>query len=324
MDPRVSILIPVYNRENLIGACLESALAQTVPDIEVIACDNSSTDGTWEVLQKYATRDPRLRIFRNDENLGPVRNWARCIAEARAPYAKLLFSDDLMSPDFLEHTLPLIAAPGVGLVFTACEIGEHPGRSKVHYRFTGAPGRWEAGRFLVGHVFAYDVPVSPCAALFHTADLRELLLTDGPASIAQEFLRTGAGPDLLLLLEAERRHGGVAHVPKNLVFFRAHPGSITIHDNDRVGSLYRRALTWFLAKNHPSLLRSYLSGIRWQMGGAKGMTEISKIMEDLHLSGTVLPEGLGYTVDMMRRFRHSLHRRSSNQPHASESDLAPC
>jgi hypothetical protein len=318
VDPRVSILIPVYNRKNLIGACIESALRQTIADIEVIACDNCSTDGTWDVLQNYARRDPRLRIVRNPQNLGPVRNWARCIEEARAPHAKLLFSDDLMSPSFLERTLPLIALPGVGLVFTACEIGENPGNAQLHFNFAGTPGAWDPGRFLIGHVFAYDVPVSPCAALFHTADLRDHLLTDGPAGVAQEFLRTGAGPDILLLLEAEHRHGRVAHVPEKLIFFRAHPGSITIQENDRVASLYRRAITWFLAQNQPALLRCYLSGIRWRMGEGKGMPEILKIMDDLELSGSPLPKGIGYMTDMLRRLRHSFYRRSPIQPHAQE------
>src|ERR1700687_982260 len=203
VDPKVSILVPVYNRKALIGPCIESALAQTVEDFEVVACDNCSTDGTWDVLQGYAARDPRVCIFRNSENLGPVQNWARCAEEARAPYAKLLFSDDLLAPNYLDRTLPLIELPGVGLVFTGCEIGEEPGNSPVHYSFSGAPGVWNPGRFLLGHVFAYDVPFSPAAALFHTTDLRDLLLIGGPAPIAQEFLRTGAGPDLLLFLEAE-------------------------------------------------------------------------------------------------------------------------
>jgi glycosyltransferase involved in cell wall biosynthesis len=312
VDPKVSILVPVYNRKNLIGPCIESALTQTVEDIEVVACDNCSTDGTWDILQDYATRDPRLRIFRNAQNLGPVRNWARCIEEARAPYAKLLFSDDLIAPTYLERTLPFIGMPGVGLVFTACEIGEEPGNSPVHYSFAATPGVWNPGRFLLGIVFAYDVPPSPCAALSHTGDLRDHLVTSGPAGVAREFLRTGAGPDLLLLLDAEHQHGRVAHIPERLVFFRAHPGSISIEESDGVSSLRRRAIAWFLARNHPTLLRCYLSGIRWR----KGMAEVLKMIDDLELSSAPVPHGMGYMMDMMSRLRRSFHRRSSVQPYA--------
>jgi len=315
VDPRVSILVPVYNRKDLIGRCIESALRQTVEDIEVVVCDNCSTDGTWEVLQDFAARDPRVRMFRNTQNLGPVGNWARCTEEARAPYAKLLFSDDLMAPSYLERTLPFIGLPGVGFVFTACEIGEEPGNSPVHFSFAGTPGVWDTGRFLLGHVFAYDVPVSPGAALFHTGDLGDQLAASVPAGVAHGFLRTGAGPDLLLLLEAERRHGRVAHVPEPLAFFRAHSGSITLRESDAVASLYRRAIAWFLARNQPTLLRCYLSGIRWMMSDGKGMAEILKIIDDLGLQSVPIPRGLGYMMDMASRLRRSFHRRSRVQPY---------
>ena len=314
MDPKVSILIPVYNRQDLIGPCLESALAQTVKDIEIVACDNCSTDGTRSVLEEYARRDTRVRVLCNSENLGPVRNWERCIQEARAPYAKFLFSDDVMAEDYLEQTLPLIALPEVGLVFTACEIGEEPSNSTVRYRFSGSSGVWEAGRFLLGHVFAYDLPFSPGAALFHTIDLRNQLMSSGPSSVQQEFLRTGAGPDLLMLLQVELAHGRVAHIPDSLTFFRSHPGSITSRENEAVLSLYRRAMAWFLERNHPRLLRCYLSGIRWAMNGNNGTSEIQNIARDLGLT-SAMPEGLGYMTDMSTRFLRSLHRRRGVQPY---------
>ena len=65
----VSILIPVYNREDYIGACIESAIKQTVTNIEIIIIDNASTDGTWVICQKYSERDSRIRIIRNEVNL---------------------------------------------------------------------------------------------------------------------------------------------------------------------------------------------------------------------------------------------------------------
>jgi glycosyltransferase involved in cell wall biosynthesis len=315
VDPRASVLIPVFNREKLIGPCIESALKQTVEDIEVVVCDNCSTDGTWDGLQEYAKRDRRVRIFRNTQNLGPVRNWARCVAEARAPYAKLLFSDDLMGPSYLERALPLIGLPDVGLVFSGCEVGEEPGKSSARYSFARADGVWEPGRFLLGHVFAYDVPVSPGAALLHTVDVRDCLATNPPTAVAQEFFRTGAGPDLLLLLEAEHQHGRIAHIPEKLMFFRAHPDSITVRENDKVSSLYRHAIAWFLARNRPALLRSYLSGIRWQMGKGSGMAEIAKIIDDLGLAGVSAPHGMGYMMDMMGRLRRSVHRKDPVQPY---------
>ena len=62
----------------LLADCLKSALAQTCGDLEVVVVDNASTDGTWEVCREFAPVDSRVRIFRNPENIGPVRNWQRC------------------------------------------------------------------------------------------------------------------------------------------------------------------------------------------------------------------------------------------------------
>ena len=87
----VSILIPVYNRETLIEDTVQSALNQTYPNIEIIVVDNKSTDRTWDILEKLANRDSRIKIFQNKTNIGPVRNWKRCIDNASGKYGKILW-----------------------------------------------------------------------------------------------------------------------------------------------------------------------------------------------------------------------------------------
>src|SRR2546427_6401542 len=104
--PLVSILIPVYNRKQLVGPCIQSALDQTVREFEVVIVDNASTDGTWQVCEAFAAKDKRVRVIRDPLNVGPVRNWQRCMQEAGGLYGKILFSDDLIEPTFLERTLP--------------------------------------------------------------------------------------------------------------------------------------------------------------------------------------------------------------------------
>ena len=104
---RVSTVIPVYNRQELVKPAMESALAQSVEGHEIVVIDNCSTDGTWSVVQEYAKRDSRIRCLRNDRNVGPVRNWRLGIEAARGEYCHLLFSDDWLEPDFLGETLGL-------------------------------------------------------------------------------------------------------------------------------------------------------------------------------------------------------------------------
>src|SRR4030067_1594973 len=106
--PKVSILIPVYNRANMVGGCIQSALEQTYQDIEVVVVDNDSTDGTWEICKALSEKDSRLRVFKNDTNIGPVGNWKKCIDSARGAYGKILFSDELLSKDYVEKARPLL------------------------------------------------------------------------------------------------------------------------------------------------------------------------------------------------------------------------
>ena len=79
--PLVSVCIPVYNFATLLWGAIDSVLRQTLQDFEVIVCDNCSTDDTWHVLQGY--HDPRLRIFRNETNVGPWANFNKVMSLAQ-------------------------------------------------------------------------------------------------------------------------------------------------------------------------------------------------------------------------------------------------
>ena len=72
-DPFVSVVVPVYNRADLISSCLESVFAQSYTNIEVVIVDNFSDDGTWDVLEAVKGRDLcfEVRTYRNEANLGP-------------------------------------------------------------------------------------------------------------------------------------------------------------------------------------------------------------------------------------------------------------
>jgi glycosyltransferase involved in cell wall biosynthesis len=113
--PRVSVCVPVYNGSAYIGACLESVLAQTFDDFELIVCDNCSTDDTEEVVRRYA--DPRIRYVRNPQNLGLVGNANRCLALASGEYVCIFHHDDVMLPENLARKVACLDAhPDVGFV----------------------------------------------------------------------------------------------------------------------------------------------------------------------------------------------------------------
>ncbi len=254
MPPVVSVLVPVFQRADLVGPCLESALAQSHRDFEVVVVDNASTDGAWDVIQSIARRDGRVRAFRNDTNLGPVRNWKRCLAEARGRLGKLLFSDDLLAPDYLAKTVPLLDDPQVAFAFTAAEVGAQSGTGNVFYRWAARPAVVASAVFLADALCGYrKVPLSPGAALFRLDDLRRDLLTE-LEGIEGDFADHGAGPDMLLYLLAATRYPKVAHLSEPLAFFRFHGGSISISREDVVRDRYHLARVWFALRHAPHLL----------------------------------------------------------------------
>ncbi len=249
--PCVSILIPVYNRQDLVAECIASALSQTFNDLEVVVVDNASTDRTWEVCQTLAEGEPRLRVFRNEENVGPVRNWRRCIELARGRYGKLLFSDDLIDPDYLAKVLPLLEEdPGVGFAFTAVRIGEDQETASICFHFTGKSGIFRSSHYLEAALSGGDVPFSPGCALFRMELLQGNLKEQIPSPSITDFVDHGAGPDLLLFLLGAAASERVGYIHEPLTFFRAHQGSISISTRHRyLLSCYRQARIWF-AQNY--------------------------------------------------------------------------
>ncbi len=251
--PRVSILIPVYNREAFIGPCIESALAQTFQDFEVVIVDNASADATWAICGGYASRDERVRIFRNDTNIGPVRNWLRCVALARGEFSKLLFSDDLIDAGYLAATLPVLADERVGLAFTAVRSADVDGAdARIAFRLPSLRGTQPSGRFLLAALTAGNTPVSPGAAILRTRDLRSAILEEIPSPTLSGFSATGAGVDLLIYLLTAARYPYVAHYLAPLAFFREHRLSISTEKRELVRAQVNQARIWFCRNHMPS------------------------------------------------------------------------
>lgn len=96
-----SIIVPVYNAERYIERCIESVLSQTRANWELLLIDDGSTDRSWEILDKYAKREEKIRIFRQ-ENAGPGIARNRGIQEAKGDWLAFLDSDDYLSEDYLD------------------------------------------------------------------------------------------------------------------------------------------------------------------------------------------------------------------------------
>ena len=140
--PRVSVVVPSYNNASFIEATMDSILAQTFEDFELVAADHSSVDGTWELLQRYGA-DPRVRLLRTEAGGGAPRNWGRVTDAARGELVKLVCGDDIIYPDCLSRQVEAMDAnPSVVLVAAQRDLIDARGDVVLHRRgLAGLAGR---------------------------------------------------------------------------------------------------------------------------------------------------------------------------------------
>jgi glycosyltransferase involved in cell wall biosynthesis len=100
--PRVTIGMPVYNGEKYVRSALDSLLRQTFSDFELVVSDNASTDRTSAILSEYAKRDGRITIYRQERNIGLLRNFWYVLGKARGDFFVWAAHDDTWSPRFIE------------------------------------------------------------------------------------------------------------------------------------------------------------------------------------------------------------------------------
>lgn len=168
MTPRLTIAIPTVNRAGLLGRAIESALAQTSPDIEIIVSDNGSTDDTPAVIEHYAGRG--LRTFRHPSTIPATNHGQFLVEQARGEFFVGLSDDDYLEPEFAAEVIALFDQhPELSFVYTGCDI---------HYDDCQVPAlvgpRVEPGPdFLAAH-YADQREVCWCACATRVRDLLEL------------------------------------------------------------------------------------------------------------------------------------------------------
>lgn len=121
--PRVSMLMPVYNGRRHLRTAVESVLNQTFKDFEYIIIDDGSTDDTWDILSEYATWDQRIRLVRNEQNMGVTGSLNKGVALARGDYIARQDADDVSLPHRLDRQVQYMDIhPNVGLVGTWAQL----------------------------------------------------------------------------------------------------------------------------------------------------------------------------------------------------------
>lgn len=131
--PLVSVITPAYNSERFIGETIDSVLAQTLEDWEMIIVDDCSTDRTFEIIKRYAAKEPRIKARRLSENSGAAIARNEAIRQSRGRYIAFLDSDDQWFPEKLEVQLDFMKENNAIFTFTNyCYVNEQgEGTGKV-------------------------------------------------------------------------------------------------------------------------------------------------------------------------------------------------
>lgn len=128
--PVVSVIMPAYNAEKFIAKAIDSVIAQTVSDWELLIIDDRSSDETLRIAEEYAKSDTRIKLLQNEKNSGAAITRNNGIAAASGKYIALLDSDDVWHSDKLEKQLNKLAATDAAICYTSFSMVDESG-SKV-------------------------------------------------------------------------------------------------------------------------------------------------------------------------------------------------
>ncbi|HEY0393623.1 MAG TPA: glycosyltransferase family 2 protein, partial [Candidatus Elarobacter sp.] len=227
--PLISILVPNYNYVKYVATAVDSALAQTYPNFEVIVSDNCSTDGAWELLEERYGSDPRVRLYQNERNIGMARNFDRLLELARGTYVMCLSSDDFLFPPHLARLAEGFARdPGLDVVYCKAYFAQEDG--------TVYAMRAMAGEFPVSFVDARDELVEEfttvCPVCFPCALFkRELLLEPGMCGDPENGQDARDWELIIRLALAKKRFAYVANPSM----------AIRLHADQFTGDAYHRS-----------------------------------------------------------------------------------
>ncbi len=208
--PTVTIGLPVYNGQNYLAEALDSILAQTYTDFELIISDNASTDETGAICRRYAERDKRIRYIVQEENVGAAANYNYVFEMGRGKYFKWAAHDDLLAPTYLERCVEALDRdPGVVLAYARAKAIDSEGEivktyPNKQYFDSPIPRR----RF-----YEFVIDFSPVVAVFGLMR-REVL---GQTRLIGKY----SGSDRPLLSEMSLL-GKFFEIPEYLFFYRFH------------------------------------------------------------------------------------------------------
>jgi len=210
---RVDILLATYNGEKFIRQQLDSILEQSHREISLIISDDASTDSTVKILREYASKDERITLFTQKENLGFVKNFEFLLTKSTAPYIAFSDQDDVWDQNKIETMLSVLKTSGKSLAYCDMRRIDEKGdvitqswfKSKSYPRVSGTSINGSAVRhFSAG-----------CSQIF-TDSVRRRMLPFKKEVFAHDWISIFCATELM----------GIIFIPSQLMSYRAHSGNV--------------------------------------------------------------------------------------------------
>lgn len=264
-EPLISICIPSYNSERFIATTLESVLAQTITDFEVVIADDKSTDRTVSIIKKFA--DPRIKLNQNEDNLGLGGNWNKVLSYARGEYVKLLGDDDVLYPECLARQVAIFQdSANANVALAVCNRNVINARNEVvmRRRFPFGPGRISGQKLIRKSVrWGANLIGEPVVGLFRRRELKQTAMCDPSnpymidLALWAELLKRGDAfidPDYLAGFRISRGKTSARIGRRQAAYFRDFARAMRRDTFYRVGLLemlpgYLLSAQWCLLRN---------------------------------------------------------------------------
>jgi len=288
-NPLVSIIIPVYNREQLIANAIEASIRQSYTNLEIIILDNCSTDGTVGVVEKYLQLDSRVTLIKNNENVGPVLNWLKGVKEAQGEYCKILFSDDSISDNYIQSCLNLFS-PSSAFVMSGYKIVQNDlvKAESTYQRYS----RITTSEYIKNTcLYLRDYCNSPGIALFRRKDIVASFELNLNNEYGLNFNETGAGVDLLISLNIALKYKYIEICKDAYSYFISHSGSISVENESKLRLHYLYARHFFILNYANNLLEDFAVSLFWYQKKFKYLGDIRKHL-GLNSTGSYLQKSL--------------------------------
>ena len=238
-NPFFTVAIPSWNGWDFIKTSIESVLMQTFKEFELIIIDDASNDGSWDYIKSI--KDPRVKFYRNEYNLGIVANWRKCLEKANGKWFKFLLHDDFLFPDTLQILKGLIDKYPENYVIVTSGINFDD--------FDKVKPLLEIKSRELNNTDKYLKPIEqiiearkrfnqtwamPNAYTMLTRDYIELFNSDGYLDIEKKFGDTGHLVDYYILYSIALKYKTMIEMDVPLYAVRFHPANFSLSYNQNL------------------------------------------------------------------------------------------